>query len=147
MGRNGSEYVSPIVTERAIAASPTDVWRAISDGEVMPKWFFEPITEFRPEVGFETQFTISLEDQDFVHLWRVTEAVFEKRLSYTFNYAGFDGDAVVTWELTKVDQGTQVAVTHRGLETFPQDVEAFSREACEGGWAYFLDRLEAHLAA
>lgn len=93
--------MEPIVTSRIVRATPTVVWRAISDGDVMPKWFFEPITEFRPEVGFETQFTISL-DQDFVHLWRVTEVVLEKRLRYTFNYEGFDGDALVTWDLEPV---------------------------------------------
>ncbi|MEQ9076241.1 MAG: SRPBCC domain-containing protein [Sandaracinaceae bacterium] len=136
---------SPIVTERTIDAAPVMVWRAISDGDVMPRWFFEPIEEFRPEVGFETRFTISVAKQDFVHVWRVTEAEPERRLSYTYDFAGYDGHALVTWELEPAGAATRVTVTHRGLHTFPSHVDAFSREACAGGWVYFLDRLQAHL--
>jgi len=40
---------TPIVTERTIDADDARVWRAISDGDVMPEWYFEPIAEFRPE--------------------------------------------------------------------------------------------------
>ena len=138
---------SPIVTERVIAAPIPMVWRAISDGTEMPFWYFEQIMAFRPEPGFETRFTVSLEGTDYVHLWRVTEAEPEQKLSYTFNYDGFDGDAVVTWELDQMANGTRVRVTHRGLHTFPQDRDAFHREACAGGWDYFLGRLQSHVQA
>ncbi len=87
-----------------------------------------------------------VDERDFVHLWRVTEVIPEERLSYTVNYAGFDGDALVTWSLAPSDVGTRVTVTHQGLHTFPRDEEAFTREACAGGWTYFLTRLKQHAA-
>lgn len=136
---------SPIVVERDIAAPLSAVWRAISDGTEMPKWFFTEIPEFRPELGFETQFTVHADGDDYVHLWRVTEAINEQRLSYTFNYEGFDGDALVTWELSAEGEGTRVTLTHHGVHTFPRDRAVFEREAGVGGWNYFLDRLKAHL--
>jgi len=41
----------------------------------MTKWFFEPIEEFRADVGFATQFNIHHEGADYIHLWKTLEVV------------------------------------------------------------------------
>jgi uncharacterized protein YndB with AHSA1/START domain len=128
----------PIVVEATYAVERSAVWAALTDPERMSQWYFEPIATFRPEVGFETQFTVHSQGRDWVHLWRVTEVSPEARLAYTFNYAGYDGDASVLWELSAVSGGTRLRLTHTGIETYPKDEPAFQREMGVAGWTYFL---------
>jgi hypothetical protein len=40
--------------------------------------------------------------------------------------------------LSETPQGTNLKLTHVGIETFPQDNPLFSRESGEAGWGYFL---------
>lgn len=136
----------PVVVEQTFDAPIAAVWRAITDREQMRRWFFEPMTDFRPEVGFETQFTVHYEDQDFVHQWKVTAVVPERRISYSWRYGGFSGSSSVTWELSRAPGGTKLTLTHEGHESFPRDNPAFSRESCQTGWEYFLcESLRAFL--
>jgi uncharacterized protein YndB with AHSA1/START domain len=137
----------PIVVERIYKAAIARVWRAITDEKEMPKWFFEPIRSFRPELGFETRFTVRDGGKDYVHAWRVTEVVPQKRIAYDWKYAGVPGASVVTWELAEVDDGTRLRLTHTGVESFPQDGDpAFLVESGRVGWNHFLgERLKAYL--
>jgi uncharacterized protein YndB with AHSA1/START domain len=129
----------PIVVEETYTVDRSAVWAAITDPERMSQWYFEPIATFRPEVGFETQFTVHSQGKDWVHLWRVTEVVPERRIAYTFNYAGYESsNASVLWELSDVAGGTRLRLTHTGIETFPKDEPAFQREIGLAGWTYFL---------
>jgi uncharacterized protein YndB with AHSA1/START domain len=140
-----TKRADPIVTERDIHASVEVVWRAITDGAVMPRWFFEQIREFEPERGFETTFVVHAMGKDYPHHWRVTEVIPNQKLVYDWLHPGFPGAGVLTWELTKSADGTDrthLELTHTGLETFPEDDPAFTRESCQGGWTYFTDRLK-----
>lgn len=128
----------PIVVEETYTVDRAAVWAAITDPEQMSQWYFEPIASFRPEVGFETRFTVHSQGKDWVHLWRVTEVVPESRIAYAFDYAGYDGDASVLWELSDVAGGTRLRLTHSGSETYPGDEPAFQREKGVAGWTYFL---------
>jgi len=130
--------IRPIVVEATYAVDRSTVWAAITDPERMSQWYFEPIASFRPEVGFETQFTVRSQGKDWVHLWRVTEVVPESRIAYTFNYAGHEGDASVLWEMLDVAGGTRLRLTHTGIGTYPKNEPAFQREMGVAGWTYFL---------
>lgn len=136
----------PIIVEAMLEAPPAVVWKAITDKDQMRQWFFEPMTEFQPEVGFETTFEIECEGQVYPHEWKVTEVVPESRISYDWRYRGYPGDSTVTWELSEVPGGTQLRLTHTGSETFPQDDPVFSRASCTAGWEFFLqDSLKPFL--
>jgi uncharacterized protein YndB with AHSA1/START domain len=112
----------------------------------MCQWLFEPIAEFRPEPGFSTQFTVRVDDRDYVHLWRVTEVIPEKKIAYEWKYAGLPGESLVVWELFEAPGGTRLRLTHGGGETFPQDDPAFERATGQAGWEYLIrDRLTAFL--
>jgi uncharacterized protein YndB with AHSA1/START domain len=136
----------PIVVEQAFGASIERVWKAITDPEQMRQWYFESIEEFRPEPGFETRFNVRNEGRDYPHLWRVTEVIPNRRIAYEWQYPGFPGDSAVVWELAETGSGTRLRLTHSGVETFPQEDPAFSRESCQAGWQYFLgNRLKAFI--
>ena len=137
----------PIVVERVYKAPIARVWRAITDEKEMPKWFFEAIQSFRAELGFETRFTVRNGDREYVHAWRVTEVVPQRRIAYDWKYPGVPGESVVRWDLSEVAEGTKLRLTHTGVETFPQDGDpAFLVESGRAGWNHFLgERLAAYL--
>ena len=136
----------PIVVEQTYNVPVAEVWIAITDKVQMRQWYFEPMTDFEPRVGFETQFDVQAEGRTFRHQWKVTEVVPEARIAYDWRYEGYPGDSLVTWELAEVPDGTRLTLTHREQEAFPQDDPMFSREAGEAGWGYLLgESLKAFL--
>lgn len=137
---------NPIVVEQTFDASIDEVWNAIVHVDQMRQWFFETISDFEPEVGFETQFNVHVEGQDYLHLWKVTEVTPGRKITYNWRYRGYPGNSFVTWELSEVADGTKLTLTHEGIESFPQDNPIFSRQAGEEGWSYFLNQsLKAFL--
>lgn len=130
----------PIVVQHTFGAPIDEVWQAIVDPDRMRRWYFETIPDFVAETGFETQFTVRVDDRDYVHLWKVTEVTPGRKITYNWRYRGYPGDSFVTWELSESPGGTKLTLTHDGIETFPQDNPIFSREAGHAGWSYFVTR-------
>ena len=140
MGKNAE----PIVVEQAFHAPVDVVWNAITDKIQMRQWFFETINDFDPVPGSETQFNVRVQDQDYTHLWKVTEVIPKRRIAYSWRYGGYPGDSFVVWDLSETTNGTKLKFTHKGHETFPQDNPVFSRESGQAGWHYFIcERLKA----
>ena len=137
---------SPIVVEQTYNVPIAVVWRAITDKDQMRQWYFEAMTDFVPEVGFETEFDVQHEGQTYPHQWKVTEVVPEKRIAYGWRYGGLPGDSTVSWDLSETPDGTRLRLTHEGFETLSQDDPTVGREGCEAGWSYFLHQsLKAFL--
>lgn len=128
---------NPIVVEQTYDAPVVVVWKAITEKDQMRQWYFEPMAEFEPVVGFETRFNVHCEDKDYLHVWKVNSVVPPKLIAYTWRYEGYPGDSTVTWELSKVGDGTHLKLTHAGHETLQGD-PIFSRENCLAGWKYFV---------
>lgn len=59
----------PIIVEQILDAPAAAVWKAITDPAQMCQWFFEPIADFEPVVGFETEFVVRVEGRTFPHQW------------------------------------------------------------------------------
>ena len=136
----------PIVVEQAYHAPVQVVWKAITDKDQMRRWFFETMIDFEPEVGFETQFNVRCEDRDYLHIWKVSDVVPQKRIAYGWRYGGHPGNSTVAWDLSETPAGTKLTLTHDVHESFPQDDPNFSRESCQAGWDYFIrDSLKTYL--
>lgn len=142
-----TDRTEPVVAKQTYqGVSLEAVWRAITEVNQMTKWFFEPIEEFKAEVGFETQFNIHHEGTDYLHLWKILEVVPQSRIVYDWRYEGLPGETTVTWELSEAEEGTTLKLTHSGLDSFPDDDRAFTRESTQAGWDYFVrDSLKAYL--
>ena len=130
----------PIIVEQIFNTSINKVWDAITELGQMQQWFFENIEAFEPEVGFETQFEVKVEDRVFLHLWKLTDVLPVKRITYNWKYEGYPGDSFVTFELIEQNNDTKLVLTHKVVESFPSDVPEFSRENCSGGWNYFIGK-------
>lgn len=136
----------PIVVEQTFDASIDAVWKAITEIDRMRQWYFENIPSFKPEVGFETQFNVQSQDRNFPHMWKVTEVVPGKMITYNWKYDNYPGDSFVTFELFEQDNLTKLRLTVTILEDFPEDIPEFRRESCIGGWTYFIkERLKEFL--
>lgn len=133
-----SELSKPIAVEQAFDVPAERVWDAITDHKQMIQWFFQDIPDFRPEVGFHTQFNVNTGERDFFHLWTITEVVPGQKIVYDWRYKDYPGIGTVSFEVFSNGRGSKLRVTTLGLETFPRDIPEFSRESCEGGWNYFI---------
>jgi uncharacterized protein YndB with AHSA1/START domain len=141
-----SNDTDPIVVEQIYPTSIAAVWKAITDKDQMRQWFFEPMTEFQPEPGFETEFNVHHEGRDYLHQWRITDVVPEEKIVYNWKYGGYPGDSTVVWELSETPDGTKLVLTHQTHEPFSQDDPVFSRESGVAGWNYFIrESLKAFL--
>ena len=125
-----------VVIERTFNAPIAKVWRAITDVDQMRAWYFD-LKEFKPEVGFEFEFSVEHEGMTYHHLCRVTEVVPQKKIAYTWRYKGEPGDSLVTLELFAEDDNTRVKLTHTGIETFPK-IPAYVRKNFESGWTAII---------
>jgi len=136
----------PIIVTQIVEASVETVWNAITEVEQMRQWFFDNIPDFKAEVGFQTTFNVKAPSRDFLHNWTITEVIPQKKLVYNWKYPDFAGDSFVTFELTPHNLGTQLTLTTKVTEDFPQNIPEFKRESCLGGWNYFIkERLVGFL--
>jgi len=129
----------PLVVERTFDAPVALVWGALTDKEDIKQWFFN-LPEFTPAVGSEFQFDVEHEGFSYRHRCKVTEAIPNKRLAYTWRYEGHAGDSLVTLELSAEGSKTRIKLTHEGLETFPDQAD-FRRENFEAGWTALIGDL------
>ncbi|MEO8664861.1 MAG: SRPBCC domain-containing protein [Ignavibacteria bacterium] len=126
----------PFVIERTYNAPVSKVWKAITSKDDMKQWYFD-LSGFKPEVGFEFQFTAGSKEKSFLHLCRIREVIKDKKLSYSWKYDGVEGSSLVTFELFDEDGKTRVKLTHEGLETFPA-IPDFARTNFDKGWTQII---------
>ncbi|MGD9900638.1 MAG: SRPBCC domain-containing protein [Calditrichaceae bacterium] len=136
----------PVVVKQSFKRPVSDVWNAITDIDLMKKWYFDNIPLFKAEVGFKTQFNVTNEGRNFLHLWEITEVVPPKKIAYSWKFKEYPGEGLVEFELSAQNDLTTLTLTNSVLESFPDDIPEFTRESCTGGWEYFIqNRLKEYL--
>lgn len=129
----------PVIIERVYNSPPDKVWHALTDVEQMRQWYFPSLTEFEPEVGFETRFDVENGEKLFPHIWKVAEVVPGKKISYEWKFGGYPGNSLVSFELFDEDGKTRIVLTHENLETFRGDIHPeLAKPNFVEGWTYFI---------
>ena len=131
-----TDATEAVVIERTFHVPVARVWKALTDADQMRVWYFD-LEEFKPEVGFEFEFTVEHEGTKYHHLCKITEVIPQKKIAYTWRYAGEEGDSLVTFELFADGGKTRLKLTHEGLETFPK-LPAYARTNFEKGWTEII---------
>src|SRR6266567_707012 len=131
-----TDATEAVVIERTFHVPVARVWKALTDADQMRVWYFD-LEEFKPEVGFEFEFTVEHEGTKYHHLCKITEVIPQKKIAYTWRYAGEEGDSLVTFELFADGGKTRLKLTHEGLETFPK-LPAYARTNFEAGWTEII---------
>lgn len=133
----------PLVIERVLDAPVALVWRALTDVDDMRHWYFT-LPKFEARVGFEFEFLAGKAETKYLHRCKVTEAIPEKRLAYSWRYEGYPGDSLVTFELFAEGKKTRLRLTHTGLETFSGTAD-FAKANFQRGWTSIFGSLSAFL--
>jgi uncharacterized protein YndB with AHSA1/START domain len=132
----------PFIIRRTYDAPVEKVWEAITNKKKMQQWYMDKLEDFKPEPGFTTAFTVENSGKNFVHLWKVTEVIPGKKISYEWRYEGYPGNSLVTFELIPEGAKTTLTLTHSGLETFqPEVYPELARENFQNGWNDLIGTL------
>lgn len=124
-----------LIIEQEFNAPIALVWRAITEKELMKKWYFD-ISDFSPEVGYKFQFEGGEECKRYIHLCEILEVVPQQKLKYSWKYEGYTGLSFVTFELSSVGEKTKLKLIHEGIETFT--LPDFMRGNFLGGWKHLI---------
>jgi uncharacterized protein YndB with AHSA1/START domain len=132
---------TPLVIERTFNAPVEKVWKAITDIDQMKLWYFPQLEQFKPEAGFETQFNVHHEGKDYLHIWKIKEAIPLKKISVEWKYGGYPGNSLVNFELFPERNKTKLVLTHDKIETFiPGKHPELAKENFLQGWTEFMDK-------
>ena len=128
-----------LIIERIFNAPIEQVWKALIEKDLMKQWYFD-LEEFKPKVGFTFQFTGGPSpEKQYLHLCEITQVVPNQKLSYTWRYAGYEGNSLVSFELFEEGNKTLLKLTHSGLETFPKTNPDLAVHNFEEGWNSILN--------
>lgn len=126
-------------TERIFKASRKDVWRALTEKDLMKQWYFD-LPEFKAEVGFTFGIVGGEEGgTQYEHHFEILEVIPEQKLMHTWCFVGYEGVSYLTYELFDEGENTKLVLTHSGLESFPADNPDFEYHKFEIGWNHILD--------
>lgn len=128
----------PVVVEQLLNATKEQVWNAITNITEMKKWYFEMLPDFKPEVGFTTEFDVQSEGRNFHHIWEVSEVIPFKKIKYDWTFTEYSGSSYVVFELVETGNKTTLSVTSVVTSNFPENIPEFETESCCAGWEYFI---------
>jgi uncharacterized protein YndB with AHSA1/START domain len=136
-----------VVIERTYDAPVAMLWRALTNETQMKQWYFPQMPAFQPVVGFETKVDVEHEGHVYEHLWKVTEAVPNKKIAYSWRYVGHPGESLVSFELFPEGNKTRLKLSHTGIASFdPHTNPMYASKNFFGGWTHFAGELEKFLA-
>jgi uncharacterized protein YndB with AHSA1/START domain len=137
-----------IVVDEVLPHAPETIWKTLTTGELMARWLRMSPTGFEPRKG--TQFTYQTTAGgawDGVIHCEVLEAVPNERLVYTWKSGhaenvgyGAPLDTVVTFTLSRVDNGTRLRLVHSGF-VLPRNDAAFKNMG--DGWKKVVPTIGA----
>lgn len=128
----------PVIVEQTYDAPVSKVWKAITDKDDMKQWYFD-LDEFKPQVGFEFQFKAGKDENNlYLHICKVTEVIVDRKLSYNWRFYGYEGNSVVTFELSAEGKRTKLKLSHGGLESFPKSNPDLAKKNFAAGWTAII---------
>lgn len=126
-----------IVVDEVFPHAPETIWKTLTSSELMGRWMMAP-TGFEPVEGkaFTFQTTAAGAWDGTIHC-RVLEVRPPQRLVYAWKGGhpenrgyGSELDTIVTWTLSRVEQGTRLRLLHSGF-VLPRNETAY-RNMSEG---------------
>ena len=121
---------------RIFNVSAEALWKAITEREQLKQWYFDFDDSFRLEKNAEFEWTAGdPAGKQWLHKGRILEITKGKKLMHSWEYPGYSGSSVVTWELNVLNENsTELVLTHEFVIPFDKDVEELRREHFEKGW-------------
>lgn len=117
------------------------VWAFLTVPEKLARWFHETDRPLDEKGAAFQWYRHDSSAEDRKLMWgRVLECTPPTRLVHTFTHQWIEGlETTVSWELTPVDGGTRLLLTHTGLDKREDAIGALSDH--DKGWDAHLTRL------
>lgn len=129
-----------VIVKQRINAPVEKVWNALTDKTEMKNWYFD-IPDFKAEPHTEFAFWAGPDDEQYHHHGEVLEVEPNAKLKHTWSYPEISKEkTLVKWELEPDGDGTNVTLTHKGLENFDHLGENFSHASFEKGWTEIVGK-------
>jgi uncharacterized protein YndB with AHSA1/START domain len=141
-------HTQQIVVDELFPHAPETIWKTLTNGELMGRWLGMSPTGFEAVKGkrFTYQTTAAGAWDGVIHC-EVLEVIPNERLAYAWKggheaNAGYGSrlDTVVTFTLSKAENGTRLRLVHSGF-VLPQNEIAFTNMG--GGWKKVVPRIGA----
>lgn len=129
--------MATITVDQFIAAPPATVWRALTEPDLVRRWWAEG--DVSAEIGHE--FTLDMPGFG-AQPCRILEAVPPERLVYTFTT-----EWTLTWTLRAEGRGTRLLLEHSGFDLDDKRMSAAFERMGPGWRDVVLPRLAAVAAA
>ena len=136
-----------IVVDEVFPHAPATIWKLLTTGELIGRWMMQP-TGFEPVEGkrFTFQTTPAGAWDGVIHC-QVLEVKPNERFAYAWR-GGHEGnvgygsrlDTVVTWTLSKAENGTRLRLVHSGF-VLPRNDTAFTNMG--EGWKKVVKNIRA----
>lgn len=136
-----------IVLDEIFPHAPETIWTALTSGELIARWLMPP-TGFEPVEGKHFTFqTTPAGAWDGTIRCQVLEVIPNERFVYAWK-GGHEGnvgygsrlDTIVTWILSRVENGTRLRLVHSGF-VLPKNDAAFKNMS--EGWKKVVRNLDA----
>ena len=143
----GQNIVQEIVVDEVFPHAPETIWKTLTTGELIGRWLQMQPTGFEPVKGKHFTFqTTPAGEWDGVIRCQVLEVTPNERLVYAWK-GGHEGnvgygsglDTVVTWTLSRVENGTRLRLVHSGF-VLPKNDNAFKNMG--EGWKKVFRNLD-----
>lgn len=140
-------HTQDIVVDEIFPHAPETIWKTLTSGTLMARWIMEP-KGFEPVEGncFTFQTTAAGAWDGIIHC-QVLEVIPNERFVYAWKggHESNDGygsrlDTVVTFILSKVENGTRLRLVHSGF-VLPKNDTAFRNMS--DGWKKVVRNLDA----
>jgi uncharacterized protein YndB with AHSA1/START domain len=137
-----------IVVDEVFPHAPETIWKALTHDELIARWLRMPTTGFEAVEGKRFTFkTTAAGAWDGIIHCQVLEVRPYERLAHSWK-GGHEGnvgygaqlDTVVTWTLSKTEEGTRLRMVHAGF-VLPRNHTAFA--GMSEGWKTVVKRIDA----
>ncbi|WP_333879150.1 SRPBCC family protein [Flavobacterium sp.] len=122
-------------------ASAATLWKVITERDHLKQWYFDFAEDWQLKIGQTFEWSAGdTEDKQWLHRGVMLEIIPNRKLVHSWEYPGYSGTSVVTWELQPVDESTtELHFSH--VFTIPFDVTepALKRENFDMGWNHILN--------
>jgi uncharacterized protein YndB with AHSA1/START domain len=137
-----------IVVEEIFPHAPEMIWKTLTGGELIARWIEMPMAGFEPVVG--KRFTLQTTQAgawDGLIRCEVLEVIPNERFVYTW-VSGHEAnvgygsklETVVTFILSRVENGTRLRVVHSGF-VLPKNATSFGN--LSKGWKQVVGKIGA----
>lgn len=131
---------NPVQHVRTLDAPIEKVWGAISNRDIMKKWYFD-IPDFKPEVGNKFTWYAGTPEKQWKHSGEIKEVVPLKKLSHTWSYPGYEGEGLVVWELTAISEHkTKLNFRFEIITPFDPKQDDLVRKNFVSGWDEIINK-------